>query len=171
MNLNKVFLIGRLTQDPQLRQTALGTPVSTFSLATNRVYYDKIAGKKEEVEFHNIVVWGKTAEVVARYLQKGAMAYVEGRIQTRSWDDKEGNKRKTTEIIAERVQLGPRAMNQGMGGQGAPSSGFTPKAEESSVPFEKSDAAAVPTIDFESSLGEIEMDSVSDDIKPEDLPF
>lgn len=108
MNLNKVFIIGRLTADPQLRSTAGGTQVATFSVATNRVWNDKSGAKKESVEFHNVVVWGRQAEVASRFLAKGAMVLIEGRLQTRDWEGKDGQKRKTTEIICERMQLGPR---------------------------------------------------------------
>src|SRR3989344_1897520 len=109
MNLNKAFIAGRLTADPQLRQTTGGQAVASFSLATNRVWTDKAGAKQEAVEFHNIVVWGRQAEIVSKFLTKGALALVEGRLQTRDWEGKDGAKRKTTEIVAERVQFGPRA--------------------------------------------------------------
>lgn len=118
MNLNKVFILGRLTADPQLRSTAGGQQVATFSLATNRVWYDKNKQRQEQTEFHNIVVWGRQAEVASQFLKKGSLALIEGRMQTRSWQDKEGQSRKTTEIVSERLQLGPRPM-----GGGAPSAG------------------------------------------------
>lgn len=108
MNLNKVFLLGRLTADPQLRTTASGQQVATFSIATNRVWNDRVTGKKEDVQFHNIVVWARQAEIAARFLQKGGLVLIEGRIQTRGWIDAQGGKRKTTEIVAENIQLGPR---------------------------------------------------------------
>src|SRR5689334_6730581 len=106
MNVNKVLIVGRVTAEPQLRTTPSGTSVATFSVATNRVWNGK-EGKKEETEFHNIVAWGRTAEVASQFLQKGAMVFVEGRLQTRSWQDKQGQQRKTTEIICESLQLGP----------------------------------------------------------------
>lgn len=108
MNLNKVFLMGRLTADPQLRSTQTGTAVATFSVATNRVWVSKTGEKKEDVQFHNVVVWGRQAEVVSRFLKRGGLVMVEGRLQTRSWQDKEGQNRRTTEVICERIQLGPR---------------------------------------------------------------
>lgn len=113
MNLNKVFILGRLTADPQLRTTTNGTQVATFSVATNRVWNDKVSGKREEVEYHNIVVWARQAEIASQFLAKGSLVLVEGRLQTRDWEDKQGQKRKTTEIVADRIQLGPRATNQG----------------------------------------------------------
>ncbi len=109
MNLNKVLLIGRLTADPQLRSTPGGQSVASFSVATNRTWMNKSNQKQEEVQFHNVVAWGRQAEVVSQYMKKGGMVMVEGRLQTRSWKDKQDQNRTTTEIIAERVQMGPRA--------------------------------------------------------------
>ena len=109
MNLNKAIIAGRLTADPQLRTIASGQAVATFSLATNRVWTDKAGAKQEAAEFHNIVVWGRQAEIVAKFLVKGAIALVEGRLQTRSWDDQQGMKHWKTEIVADHVQFGPRA--------------------------------------------------------------
>lgn len=108
MNLNKVFILGRLTADPQLRSTPSGAAVANFSVATNRVWTDKSGAKKDDTEFHNVVVWGRQAEVASQYLKKGGLVLIEGRLQTRDWEDKNGQKRKTTEIIGERIQLGPR---------------------------------------------------------------
>lgn len=116
MNLNKVFIIGNLTRDPELRQTAGGQAVCSFSVATNRIFNDKDGQRQKQAEFHNIVAWGKQAEIVNQYLRKGSMVMVEGRLQTRSWQDQQGAKHWKTEIIAERVQLGPRT-------SGGPSSG------------------------------------------------
>ncbi len=167
MNLNRVFLIGRLTAAPILRSTPSGTQVATFSLATNRVWFDKVAGKKEETEFHNIVVWGKQAESSSRFLTKGAMAMIEGRIQTRSWDDKEGNKRKTTEIICENVQFGPRPFGAGAATDphSQVTSSFTAPSMDQTV---KESAAEIPTINVEDNFsGEFEVDGIG----KEDLPF
>src|SRR3989344_1161811 len=108
MNLNKVFILGRLTADPVLRATPAGQNVASFSVATNRVWNDKNGQKQEAVEYHNIVVWGRQAEVAGKFLNKGGLVLVEGRLQTRGWQDKQGQNRKTTEIIADRIQLGPR---------------------------------------------------------------
>jgi single-strand DNA-binding protein len=109
MNLNKVFIIGNLTRDVDLRTTPSGMSVASVGIATNRVWNDKSGSRREEVEFHNVVLWGKQAELAKQYLAKGRMVMIEGRLQTRSWDDKQtGQKRFRTEIIAERIQFGPR---------------------------------------------------------------
>lgn len=109
MYLNKTFLFGNLTRDPEMKSLPSGQKVTSFSLATNRVYKDAGGAKKEEVEFHNIVIFGKTAEVAAQYLRKGSSVLIEGRIQTRSWDDKtSGEKKYRTEIITDSMQLGPK---------------------------------------------------------------
>jgi single-strand DNA-binding protein len=108
MNLNKVFILGRLTANPELRTTPTGQQVANFSVATNRVWTDKGGQKQEAAEFHNVVVWGRQAEIASKFLNKGGLVLVEGRLQTRGWQDKQGQNRKTTEIVAERLQLGPR---------------------------------------------------------------
>lgn len=117
MNLNKVFLIGRLTQDPELRTTPSGQSVATVRLATNRVWNNPQTHQKQEAtEFHTVIAWGRLAEISNQYLKKGAMALFEGRLQTRSWDDKQtGAKRYITEIVAENLQLGPRPSGAGGG--------------------------------------------------------
>ena len=109
MDLNKIFLVGRLTRDPESKMLPSGTAVANFGLATNRYFTDKSGEKQQEVEFHNISTFGRIAESASQYLKKGGLVLIEGRIKTRSWDDKEGNKRYTTEIIAERLQFGPRS--------------------------------------------------------------
>ena len=113
MSINKVILIGRLGQDPELKYTPAGQAVSTFSLATSENWTDKGGQRQERTEWHRIVVWGKTAENCNKYLAKGRQIFVEGRLQTRSWD-KDGQKHYTTEIVANTVQfLGSRADNPG----------------------------------------------------------
>lgn len=114
MNLNKVFIIGRLTRDPESRQTASGQTVTNIGLATNRVWNDP-SGRKEATEYHNVVAWGKLGEIAANYLKKGGLVMIEGRLQTRSWQDQTGNKRYATEIIAEGLQMGPRSAGAGQG--------------------------------------------------------
>lgn len=110
MYLNKVYLYGNLTRDPEMKSLPTGNKVTSFSLATNRVYKDQAGNKKEQVEFHNIVVFGRQAETSAQYLKKGQGVMIEGRIQTRSWDDKTtGEKKYRTEIIADGVQFGPKS--------------------------------------------------------------
>ena len=114
MNLNKVFVLGNLTRDPELRQTSGGQPVCSFAIATNRFYKDSAGQRQQQAEFHNIVAWGRQAEIINQYLKKGSILLVEGRLQTRSWSDPQGTKHWRTEIIADQIQLGPR----GSGGSG-----------------------------------------------------
>ena len=151
MNLNKAFVLGRLTADPQVRSTPSGQQVASFSVATNRVWYNQNKEKQEAVEYHNIVVWGRQAEVASKFLAKGGLVLVEGRLQTRNWQGKDGQQRKTTESIVERTQLGPRASGGGGGFQAAPRDNVSQTA---SVP-------EIPTINVDAE----------DDVKPEDLPF
>ncbi len=106
MYLNKSLIYGNLTRDPELKALPSGQAVCSLSIATNRPYTDKDGNRQEQVEYHNVVVFGKQAENVGRYLTKGSGVYIEGRLQTRSWD-KDGVKMYWTEIIAERVQFGP----------------------------------------------------------------
>ena len=113
MYLNKAIIIGNLTRDPELKALPSGVKVCTLGMATNRVWRDKAGAKQEDTQFHNIVVFGNQAENVAQYLRKGNSALVEGRIQTRSWDDKDGRKQYRTEIVADRVQFGPKAGTTG----------------------------------------------------------
>jgi len=103
MNLNKVMLIGNVTRDPEVRTTPSGQNVVSFGVATNRRWKDQSGQQKDQVEFHNIVAWRRLAEIVGQYLKKGSKVYIEGRLQTRSWDDKSGTKRYKTEIVAENL--------------------------------------------------------------------
>ncbi len=109
MYLNKAMVIGNLTRDPELRALPSGAKVCSFALATNRVWKDKNGMKQEDTQYHNIVVFGQQAEIVAQYVKKGQSVLVEGRMQTRSWDDASGVKKYRTEIVADRVQFGPKA--------------------------------------------------------------
>ena len=104
-SLNKVFLIGNLTRDPELRYVPSGTAVATFTVAVNRVYTSQAGEKKEEVSFIRVVVWGRRAEVCGEYLSKGSPVFVEGRLQSRSWESQDGQKRNTIEVIADNVQF------------------------------------------------------------------
>ena len=108
MNLNKVFLVGRLTRDPETRALPSGKSVANFGLATDRYFVDKAGQKQQQTEFHNIVLFGRLAEIASQYLNKGSLVLIEGRLQTRAWQDTSGNKRSRTEIIAQSMQLGPR---------------------------------------------------------------
>jgi single-strand DNA-binding protein len=105
MDLNKVMLIGNLTRDPESRSLVNGQSLSLFSVATNRVWKDAAGVKKEQAEFHNIVVWGKLADIANQYLKKGKKVYIEGRLQTRSWDDQNGVKKYRTEIVADNISM------------------------------------------------------------------
>jgi len=124
-SINKVILVGRLGRDPELKYTASGTPFCRFSMATDDSWTDKGSGERtERTEWHNIVVWDKLAEICNNYLTKGRIVYIEGRLQTREWDDQEGNKRKTTEIRArDMVLLGGGPSGEGGGGSRRPPSG------------------------------------------------
>ena len=152
MNLNKVIIVGRVTANPELRTTPGGQSVTTLGVATNRTWMDKNGAKQEEVEFHNVVIWGRQAEVAAQYLTKGATVMIEGRLRTRSWTDKNGGQRRTTEIMSERMQLGPRAAGTGGGNFG----GGAPAEKETAAPA----VEEIPTINLE-----------DEEIKTEDIPF
>ncbi|MDO8659264.1 MAG: single-stranded DNA-binding protein [Candidatus Parcubacteria bacterium] len=150
MYLNKAILIGNLTRDPELRSLPSGIKVCSFSIATNRVWKDKNGQKQEAADYHNVVVFGRQAETVAQYMKKGSSILVEGRMQTRSWDDKtSGEKKYRTEVIADRTQFGPKGSGGGGGGGnvGAP-------IKTSSSP-EEGEAIEYP----------------EEDINPEDIPF
>jgi single-strand DNA-binding protein len=159
MSLNKVLLIGNLTRDPELRSTSGGQSVSSFGLATNRVWKDQGSGeKKEAVEFHNIVMWGRLAEISGQYLRKGSKIFIEGRIQTRSWQDQSGNKRYTTEIVAENMQMLDRKPQGGAPYQPA----GQPVAPQST---------AAPTQPQPEEIPTIQIDESQDEVKIEDIPF
>lgn len=151
MYLNKVFIFGNLTRDPELRSLPSGNAVASFGVATNRVWKDQQGNKQEGTEFHNVVVFGKQAEIVSQYLKKGSSVLVEGRIQTRSWDGQDGVKKYKTEIVAERIQFGPRT---GGGGMSSPSQGGGSGSKGSAK------SAEMPSIEYP-----------EEDIKPEDIPF
>lgn len=164
MNLNKAFVLGNLTRDPELRQTASGQAVCSFGLATNRFYTDSTGQKQKQAEFHNVVAWGRQAEVINQYLRKGSLVLIEGRLQTRSWDDQQGNKKYRTEIVAERVQLGPRGANTNSG-EGTPYSQNAPRPpfHTEQKPEESHSAADPPIIELPEDEGE--------EINVRDIPF
>lgn len=147
MYLNKVLLYGNLTRDPEIKALPSGAQVASFSIATNRSYKDKDGNRQESAEFHNIVAFGRLAEVMGQYLKKGRPVYIEGRIQTRSWD-KDGQKQYRTEVIVENFQFGA----DGGRGDGASSGGGAANKDSSS-----------------SSSNDIEYPS--EEINPEDIPF
>lgn len=110
MNLNKVFILGNVTRDPEARALPSGQQVTNFGLATNRFYTDSAGQKKQEAEFHNVVAFGRLADISSRYLNKGSLVLIEGRIRTRSWQNSAGVKQYRTEIVADNMQLGPKGI-------------------------------------------------------------
>jgi single-strand DNA-binding protein len=146
MYLNKAMIYGNLTRDPELRSLPSGIQVTSFSVATNRVYTDRDGKRQEQADYHNVVVFGRQAETSAQYLKKGSGVYVEGRLQTRSWD-KDGQKQYRTEIVADRVQFGPR--NDGGGGN-----------------YQANGGAAAPKDD-----APVMPEYPDEEINPEDIPF
>jgi len=149
--LNKVFLIGRLTRDPELKALPSGIQVATLSVATNRRFKDKNGSWQETPDYHNVVVFGKQAETVAQYLKKGSGIFVEGRMQTRSWDGQDGQKKYRTEIVADRVQFGPKGGSSSGGSYSKPASG---------APAPKEDEGPGEAIEYP-----------SEEINAEDIPF
>jgi len=135
--VNKVILVGNLGGDPELRTTPGGTSVATFTLATNETWNDKDGTRQERTEWHRIVAWGRLAEICGQYLSKGRQVYIEGRLQTRSWEDKQGNQRKTTEVIAREMQmLGSRGES---GGERQPQTAGAPEFAADTVKIEDDD--------------------------------
>lgn len=119
MYLNQVILVGRLVNDPEIRSTPSGQNVCSFRLATNRIWTDRKTGqKKERAEYHNIVLWRRLAEIAHQFLTKGSLALIEGRLQTRSWQDPSGTTKFRTEVVGRRMQLGPRAAGKLVPGEG-----------------------------------------------------
>lgn len=151
-------MIGRLTQDPELRSTPSGQSVATLRMATNRVWNDPSGNKKDATEFHTIVAWGRLGEIANQYLKKGGLVMIEGRIQTRTWTDQNNNKKYFTEVVAEGLQLGPRTASASAGNV------------ISDIKKDKDKDDDIPIIDandpISSGVGEDEVK-----IKEEDLPF
>lgn len=147
MYLNKALIVGNLTRDPELKSLPSGMKVTSFSVATNRVWM-KDGVKQESADFHNVVVFGRQAETSAQYLKKGSQVLVEGRMQTRSWDGNDGQKRYRTEIIADRVQFGSR-------GGGSPQQGVASEGGSNTKVEEELDTIEYP----------------EEDINPDDIPF
>ncbi|HEY2471039.1 MAG TPA: single-stranded DNA-binding protein [Terracidiphilus sp.] len=160
MNLNKVFVLGHVTQNLTLRSTPSGQPVATMGVATNRAYTDKSGAKQEVTEFHNVVIWGKLAETSSAYLTKGSLVLVEGRLSTRTYDDKDGVSRRITEIVAENIQFGPKPN----------------AAKEAAAPKQASAATAEPTVvpldgDEEDSGRAMKPMFPDEDVPASDHPF
>ncbi len=152
MYLNKVFLYGNLTKDPEMKALPSGIQVANLSLATNRTWKDKDGRKQEAVEYHNAVVFGKQAELIGQYMKKGNPLFLDGRIQTRSWDAQDGQKKYRTEIIVENFQFGPKVT----GGAG----GYTAPANKESSPASN---------DKQDDFAEIQYPD--EEINVEDIPF
>lgn len=169
MNLNKVLLIGRLTQDPEVRSTPGGQSVSTIRMATNRVWNNQTTGQKQEAtEYHTVIAWGRLADITSQYLKKGGLVMVEGRIQTRSWDDKTtGAKRYMTEVVAENLQLGPRPAGGPMSGSPMNAPSNRPSMSKPAGPVQERE---IPIIN-ENELTHQGIDEADVAIKEEDLPF
>ncbi|MCX6765742.1 MAG: single-stranded DNA-binding protein [Candidatus Moranbacteria bacterium] len=148
MNVNKAILVGRLTRDPDIRTTQSGQTVVTIGLATNTFWTDKSGQKQERTEFHNVVLWGRLAEIAGQYLTKGQEAYFEGRLQTRTYTGKDGVERRATEIIAENMQLGSRPRGEGV----SPSSAAAAQKKELTE--------EIPTINLDEEQGEVKIENV-----------
>jgi single-strand DNA-binding protein len=151
MYLNKAIIIGNLTKNPELKSLPSGTQVANFSVATNRVWKNQQGEKQEEAQFHNIVLFGRQAEVASQYLTKGSSVLIEGRIQTRSWDAQDGTKKYMTEIVGESMQLGPRRDGQAS----RPASTNSPSSNTQSSGKEELDTIQYP----------------DENINPEEIPF
>ncbi len=151
MNINRVFLYGNITRDIELKALPSGTKVANFSVATNRTWKDKNGAKQDSTTFHNVVAFAKPAELISQYLRKGSGIFIEGRIDNRSWDDKDGQKKYRSEIIVENFQFGPN---------GSVGSGSSRPAGDESASASKSKMPDMDTIEYP-----------SEEINPEDIPF
>ncbi len=160
MDLNKVMIIGRLTRDPEARTTPQGTAVTSFSVATGRVWKDAQGQNQEKTEFHNVVAWRRLAEIAAQYLAKGRQVYIEGSLQTQSWDDKtSGQKRYRTEIVAENmIMLGNKSDNAAPAMSQGSATSFTPTPSSQPVAQEQQQQAPAGPI-------------ADEEIRIEDIPF
>ncbi|MFC1700560.1 single-stranded DNA-binding protein [Patescibacteria group bacterium] len=171
MNFNKAIIVGRLTRDPETKALPSGQSLASFSMATNRVWNDANGNKQEATEFHNIVAFGKLADICSKYLSKGRLVLIEGRIQTRSWQDQNGNKRYRTEIIADNMQMGPRSDSSASTNNDRSSNYSQNQTPQS--PIKQED---IPVIEAEPSYTS-EKTSVStdedekDEINVKDIPF
>lgn len=164
MYLNKVMIIGNLTRDPELKALPSGIQVASISVATNRVWKDVNGAKQEATDYHNVVVFGRQAETAAQYLKKGSNVFVEGRLQTRSWDGQDGKKQYRTEVIADRVQFGQRP---GMSPVGSPASTSTSGSSKKSSSDDASDKK-----NAKNALEQLDAISYpEEEINPEDIPF
>lgn len=157
MNVNKVLLVGRLTREPDIRTTTSGQSVASLSMATNRFWKDKNGQKQDSTEFHNVVLWGRLAEIAGQYLVKGAEVFIEGRLQTRKYTAKDGTEKRTTEVVGENMQLGAKPQNRPYT-PGAPANQSAAPTQEARPQQEE----AIPTIN---------LDEEQDEVKIADVPF
>ena len=158
MDLNKVMLIGRLTREPELRNTTGGRSVTSFGLATNRYWKGQDGNRQEQVEFHNIVLWGRLAEIASQYLGKGRRIYIEGRMQTRDWTGQDGSKKRTTEIVGDNMIMLDSSRSGGQAGIGQ-SDGETQYVSIENEPVGQSVRPKPP------------QESIEEEVRVEDIPF
>jgi len=172
MNFNKAFILGNVTREPEVRSLPSGQQVTSFSMATNRFYTSQAGEKKQEVEFHNVVCFGKLADIASRYLNKGSLVLIEGRIKTRNWTNNQGVKQYRTEIIAETLQLGPKGASTDSGSQGG--SGYSKKPYSAPEP-DMPRSEEIPVIEEDRSPiqdGPVSFeDGAADEIDIKDIPF
>jgi single-strand DNA-binding protein len=174
MDLNKVQIIGRLTRDPELRATPSGVNVCQIGVATSYVYTNQATGQKvESTEFHNVVLWRKLGEIANQYLKKGNQIYIEGRLQTRSWDGKDGQKRNRTEIVADNmIMLGGKPSSSTTSGSSAGTTGASGSYQSPSpAPTAKSDAPPADAMSQTAPTEELPTIVQGEDINVEDIPF
>jgi len=151
MNLNKAFIIGNLTRDPERKSLPSGHAVANFGVASNRFFFNQNREKQQETEFHNVVAFGRLAEIASQYLKKGSLVFIEGRIKTRNWEDSSKIKHWKTEIIAERMQLGPR---------------FAPRTDLNQPPIKNPQSEDIPVIEENA-----EFSQGNEEIDVKDIPF
>jgi single-strand DNA-binding protein len=170
MTLNKVMIIGNLGRDPEIRNTATGKTVASFSVATSMVWKDQSGAKQEKTEFHNIVAWGKLAEICGQYLKKGLKVYIEGRLQTSDWTGQDGVKRYRTEIVAENmIMLSPKG---GYSGGQSSGSNYAPRAAAAPMGGEQPFAPSEPIIDIDAPVvGGNGGAPEEEEIRVENIPF
>lgn len=158
MNVNKVLLVGRVTRDPELRTTPSGQTVTSLGIATNRFWKDKSGQRQEKTEFHNVILWGRMAEIAGQYLTKGQEAFIEGRLESRTYTGKDGIERKVTDVIGENLQLGSKPQGRSTGG-----SSYNQQSPQSSTPTKtENPVEKIPTINI---------DEDQEEIRLEDVPF
>ena len=174
MNFNKAIIVGRVIKDPEIRTTPNGQTVASIGVASNRVWNSNTGERQEKTEFHNIVAWGKLAEICGQYLVKGQLVLFEGRIETRSWDGQDGVKRYKTEIVAENMQMGPKARSQEGGASTYQARENTQNAPENNPQNSEKIVQAEPQneqSDSGNSQNNSKENNNEEEIKIEDIPF